>query len=199
MGWGMGRCPMSTNCQLPPLTRESPHRITVYSPRMQGKSWQLSRQKNATSRSRCAYAPTCARLYAVADGLGVSPATVASIAIGQYVANAQASANATTKAIEGMMTSMAPQPPRCSQHSPTLKAKHHAHPQGLLRAATTIGGGTNRKTGELIPERKVLQVETLDSRGLVKSNHHRPRPQSLRAESRSKVNVPVRAWAQIRR
>ena len=49
------------------------------------------------------------RLYAVADGLGVSPATVASIAIGQYVANAQASANATTKAIEGMMTSMAPQ------------------------------------------------------------------------------------------
>ena len=49
------------------------------------------------------------RLYAVADGLGVSPATVASIAIGQYVANAQASANATIKAIEGMMTSMAPQ------------------------------------------------------------------------------------------
>ncbi len=49
------------------------------------------------------------RLYAVADGLGVSPATVASIAIGQYVANAQASANATTKAIEGMMTSMGPQ------------------------------------------------------------------------------------------
>lgn len=49
------------------------------------------------------------RLYSVADGLGVSPATVASIAIGQYVANAQASANATTKAIEGMMASMAPQ------------------------------------------------------------------------------------------
>lgn len=49
------------------------------------------------------------RLYSVADGLGVSPATVASIAIGQYVANAQASANATTKAIEGMMAGMAPQ------------------------------------------------------------------------------------------
>lgn len=49
------------------------------------------------------------RLYAVADALGVSPATVASIAIGQYVANAQASANATTKAIEGMMSTMAPQ------------------------------------------------------------------------------------------
>lgn len=49
------------------------------------------------------------RLYSVADALGVSPATVASIAIGQYVANAQASANATTKAIEGMMTGLAPQ------------------------------------------------------------------------------------------
>lgn len=49
------------------------------------------------------------RLYSVADTLGVSPATVASIAIGQYVANAQASANATTRAIEGMMTSMGPQ------------------------------------------------------------------------------------------
>jgi predicted transcriptional regulator len=49
------------------------------------------------------------RLYSVADALGVSPATVASIAIGQYVANAQASANATTKAIEGMMTTMGPQ------------------------------------------------------------------------------------------
>ena len=49
------------------------------------------------------------RLYSVADALGVSPATVASIAIGQYVANAQASANATTRAIEGMMTSMGPQ------------------------------------------------------------------------------------------
>jgi predicted transcriptional regulator len=49
------------------------------------------------------------RLYSVADGLGVSPATVASIAIGQYVANAQASANATTKAIEGMMAGVGPQ------------------------------------------------------------------------------------------
>jgi predicted transcriptional regulator len=49
------------------------------------------------------------RLYAVADGLGVSPATVASIAIGQYVSTAQASANATTRAIEGMMTSLSPQ------------------------------------------------------------------------------------------
>ena len=48
------------------------------------------------------------RLYSVADGLGVSPATIASVAIGEYVSKAQASANATTKAIEGMMSSLAP-------------------------------------------------------------------------------------------
>lgn len=40
--------------------------------------------------------------------------------------------------------------------------------QGILRAATTLGGGTNKKTGELIPARDVLQVETVDGRGLVK-------------------------------
>jgi predicted transcriptional regulator len=49
------------------------------------------------------------RLYLVADSLGVSPATVASIAIGQYVTNAQASAAATSKALEGMMASMGSQ------------------------------------------------------------------------------------------
>ena len=38
---------------------------------------------------------------------------------------------------------------------------------GTIRAATTIGGGVNRKTGEAIPVRPVLQVEGLDSRGLV--------------------------------
>ena len=29
--------------------------------------------------------------------------------------------------------------------------------QGILRAATTLGGGTNKKTGELIPARDVLR------------------------------------------
>ena len=38
--------------------------------------------------------------------------------------------------------------------------------QGILRAATTLGGGTNKKTGEVIPKRNVLQVETIDGRGL---------------------------------
>ena len=40
--------------------------------------------------------------------------------------------------------------------------------QGILRAATTVGGGTNKKTGEITPQRNVLQVETVDRRGLVK-------------------------------
>ena len=40
--------------------------------------------------------------------------------------------------------------------------------QGTLRAATVLGSGTNKKTGEIIPERSVLQVETTDNRGLVK-------------------------------
>ena len=41
--------------------------------------------------------------------------------------------------------------------------------QGILRAATTLGGGNNKKTGEVIPLRNVLQVETVDGRGLVQA------------------------------
>ena len=68
--------------------------------------------------------------------------------------------------------------------------------QGLLRAATTIGGGTNRKTGEVIPERKVLQVETLDSRGLVEVKTITvPDLKAFEGKTGQKVNIPVRAWA----
>lgn len=38
---------------------------------------------------------------------------------------------------------------------------------GVIRAVTTLGGGVNKKTGEVIPTRPVLQVEGLDNRGLV--------------------------------
>jgi hypothetical protein len=41
---------------------------------------------------------------------------------------------------------------------------------GTLRAATTLPGGTNKKTGEIIKSRDVLQIETLDGRGLVAMN-----------------------------
>ena len=67
---------------------------------------------------------------------------------------------------------------------------------GTIRAATVIGGGTNRKTGELIPKRDVLQVEGLDSRGLVQLYtltvpDHTPYASRIGEQ----IAVPVRAWA----
>ena len=68
--------------------------------------------------------------------------------------------------------------------------------QGILRAATTLGGGTNKKTGEVIPARDVLQVETVDARGLVKVDTITvPDLAGYLEKVGQKVNVPVRAWA----
>ena len=38
---------------------------------------------------------------------------------------------------------------------------------GIIRAVATVGGGVDKKTGEIRPTRPVLQVEGLDNRGLV--------------------------------
>ena len=68
--------------------------------------------------------------------------------------------------------------------------------QGILRAATTVGGGTNKKTGEVIAKRGVLQVETIDHRGLVQMTTITvPDNSSYVPKIGEKVNVPVRAWA----
>ena len=68
--------------------------------------------------------------------------------------------------------------------------------QGILRAATTLGGGTNKKTGEVIPQRSVLQVETLDNRGLVKMDTITvPSLDGYTGKVGQLVNLPVRAWA----
>lgn len=68
--------------------------------------------------------------------------------------------------------------------------------QGTLRAATTLGGNTNKKTGELIPLRNVLQIETLDGRGLVQmSTITVPELGKFPEKIGEKVNLPVRAWA----
>ena len=68
--------------------------------------------------------------------------------------------------------------------------------QGTLRSATPLGGGTNKKTGEIIPLRNVLQVETLDGRGLVAMTTITvPELGKYPEKIGSTINVPVRAWA----
>lgn len=68
--------------------------------------------------------------------------------------------------------------------------------RGVLRAATTLGGGTNKKTGEVIPQRPVLQVETTDNRGLVAMNTITvPTLDGYTAKIGETINLPVRAWA----
>ena len=67
---------------------------------------------------------------------------------------------------------------------------------GTIRAATQVGGGTNKKTGEVYPLRSVLQVEGLDQRGLVQLYtltvpDHKP----FEGKLGEQVSVPVRAWA----
>ena len=68
--------------------------------------------------------------------------------------------------------------------------------RGILRAATQLGGTTNRKTGELIPLRDVLQVETTDNRGLVEVTTITVPDHKLYLEKVNQlVQLPVRAWA----
>jgi len=67
---------------------------------------------------------------------------------------------------------------------------------GILRAATTLGGGTNKKTGEIIKPRDVLQVETLDGRGLVQvSTITVPDLAAFVGKVGQQIKLPVRAWA----
>lgn len=67
---------------------------------------------------------------------------------------------------------------------------------GLLRGATTLGGGLNKKTGEVVPLRSVLQIETLDGRGLVQmSTITVPDLTPYTGRVGSTVSLPVRAWA----
>lgn len=67
---------------------------------------------------------------------------------------------------------------------------------GTIRAATTLGGGVNKKTGEIIPLRPVLQVEGLDSRGLVQLYTLTvPSIEPYAGKVGDVISVPVRAWA----
>ena len=67
---------------------------------------------------------------------------------------------------------------------------------GTIRAATVLGGGLNRKTGEVIQPRPVLQVEGLDSRGLVQLYTLTvPDVTQYQGKVGEQITVPVRAWA----
>jgi hypothetical protein len=69
--------------------------------------------------------------------------------------------------------------------------------RGTLRAAMTLPGRTDKKTGELYKPRDVLQVETLDARGLVEIKTITvPELATYAAKIGEIVNIPVRAWAQ---
>lgn len=67
---------------------------------------------------------------------------------------------------------------------------------GKLRAATILGGGTNKKTGEVIPKRSVLQIEGLDNRGLVQLYTLTvPALEPWEGLVDQAITLPVRAWA----
>lgn len=67
---------------------------------------------------------------------------------------------------------------------------------GVIRAATTIGGGVNKKTGEVIKLRPVVQIEGLDNRGLVQMfTLTVPDVTPYQGKVGEKISLPVRAWA----
>lgn len=67
---------------------------------------------------------------------------------------------------------------------------------GTIRAATVLGGGLNAKTGQPVPTRPVLQIEGLDSRGLVQLYTLTvPDVSPFEGKVGEQISVPVRAWA----
>jgi len=67
---------------------------------------------------------------------------------------------------------------------------------GTIRATATVGGGLNRKTGEVVPQRAVLQIEGLDNRGLVQLYSLTvPDLTPYIGKVGEQISVPVRAWA----
>ena len=68
--------------------------------------------------------------------------------------------------------------------------------QGILKTALVIPQGLNKKTGEIFPARSVIQVETVDQRGLASLMTITVPDVSQWVEKVSQtVHVPVRAWA----
>lgn len=69
---------------------------------------------------------------------------------------------------------------------------------GIIRAAATIGGGIDKKTGEVRATRPVLQVEGLDNRGLVQLYTLTvPDLAPYQGKVGEQIAVPVRAWSTV--
>nr|CRY96360.1 hypothetical protein [uncultured prokaryote] len=67
---------------------------------------------------------------------------------------------------------------------------------GTIRAATVLGGGVIKSTGEVKQPRPVLQVEGLDNRGLVQLYTLTvPSIEPYQGKIGDVIQVPVRAWA----
>ena len=67
---------------------------------------------------------------------------------------------------------------------------------GTVRAVTVLGGTINKKTGELVPRRPVVQVEGLDNRGLVQLYTLTvPDPTTYEGKVGQQITLPVRAWS----
>jgi hypothetical protein len=67
---------------------------------------------------------------------------------------------------------------------------------GTIRAAQTLPGFTNRKTGEVSSPRSVVQLEGFDNRGLVQLYTLTvPDLAEYSGREGESITVPVRAWA----
>lgn len=67
---------------------------------------------------------------------------------------------------------------------------------GQLRSTATLGGTTNKKTGEVYPLRQVLQVEGLDHRGLVQLYTLTvPDIDPFKGRIGEQITLPVRPYA----
>ena len=67
---------------------------------------------------------------------------------------------------------------------------------GIIRAAAMVGGGVDKKTGEIRTKRPVLQIEGLDNRGLVQIYTLTvPSLDTYQGKVGQEISVPIRAWA----
>lgn len=68
--------------------------------------------------------------------------------------------------------------------------------QGTLKACGTTGGGTNKKTGEVIPLSHKIQIMDTNDKGLLELQTLTvPDLAPYKDKIGQEVSIPVRAWA----